>query len=51
MTFEISIPDYIQPFGWELCALEVIDAVATGFDPEAVELRSVLLVALLEAYA
>lgn len=47
MTFEIEIPQDIQPFGWEINALAILDEVV-GFDPSVVELRSLRLVALLE---
>lgn len=47
MTFEIDIPEYIQPFGWELNALNILDELV-GFDPVAVEIRSSWLQALLE---
>lgn len=47
MTFEIEIPTDIQPFGWELNALNILDELV-GFDPVAVEIRSAWIEALLE---
>lgn len=48
MTFEIEIPTDIQPFGWEIRATQVLDEQVIGFDPDAVELRSLWLNTLLE---
>lgn len=49
MTVDIAIPMDIQPFGWELETISMLDALAVGFEPDAVALRSAVLSMMLEA--
>jgi hypothetical protein len=47
MTVEIEIPNDIQPFGWELSVITVLDEIV-GFSSEAVALRSLWIRRILE---